>query len=246
VLLLALETATGGAGLAVARGERVLAELDLAPERPVSEQILPALDTLLGLAGVSLPQIEAFAISIGPGSFTGLRVGLATLKGLAFGVDAPVAAVPTLAALAAGAAPAPGPVAALLDARRGEVYAAVFPEAGALEPTLLPEGVYEARALTEKLPAGCMVVGEGALLHREALTAPGGAPRLALADRRHAFARAADVARLGARLLSAGQIARAEDVVPRYLRRAEAEARRTGERLEEATHQGRPPRAGPL
>jgi len=229
VRLLALETATGGAGVALADDERVLAEIALGAERAVSEQLLPAIDALLALSGTGREEIEAFAISIGPGSFTGLRVGLATVKGLAFGSAAPVAAVPTLAALAA-AVLSPGPVAALLDARRGEVYAAVYPEAGALEPSVLAEGVYEIGALAERLPVGCAVVGEGALLHGEILAGRG----LVLGGPGHAFARPAEVARLGARLLAAGAGAHAGDLAPRYLRRAEAEVRRTGERLEPA------------
>lgn len=227
--LLALETATGGAGLALAEGERVLAELVLGAERAVSEQLLPALDALLGLAGCGREEIEAYAISIGPGSFTGLRVGLATVKGLAFGGAAPVAAVPTLAALAA-AVVAKGPVAALLDARRGEVYAAVYPSAGAIAPSILAEGVYEIGALAERLPAGCAVVGEGALLHQEILRERG--RELVLGGPGQACARPSEVARLGAKLLAAGTSARAEDLAPRYLRRAEAEVRRTGETLE--------------
>lgn len=226
--ILALETATAGAGLALADDERVIAELALGAERAVSEQLLPALDALLALAGGARDTIAAYAISIGPGSFTGLRVGLATVKGLAFGSDAAVAAVPTLAALAAAAAPAPGPVAALLDARRGEVYAAIYAMPGDLEPTLLPEGVYAIDELAARLPGACTLVGEGALLHQAALSGRG---RM-IGGLGHAAARPGEVARLGARLLAAGAGVRAEDLAPRYLRRAEAEARRTGQALE--------------
>ena len=87
-------------------------------------------DAVLGAAKVSLASVECFAVSIGPGSFTSLRVGLATVKGLAFGSDSPVAPVSTLAALAWEAVRAAGStevdVAAALDARRGEVYGGVF------------------------------------------------------------------------------------------------------------------------
>jgi len=120
-LLLSIESATRVMSVAVLAGEALLAEISTHDERVHSERLLPAIDQLLRIAGLSLGEIEAFAISIGPGSFTGLRIGLATLKGLALGSDRPSVAVPTLGALTLAAAGAAGPVAALLDARRDEV-----------------------------------------------------------------------------------------------------------------------------
>jgi len=240
-LLLAVETATTALSVALLRGDALVAETTTCDGQVHSATLLPALETLLARAGVGLGEVRAFAVSIGPGSFTGLRIGLATVKGLAFRTGRPVAAVPTLAALAAAvgfdggshdasSGRAPGPVAALLDARRGEVYAGVYPRVGPEEPTaaLAREGVYTPDELAEVLPADCtLAVGEGAESFATALAERRGpAPQCAV------VASAARVGRLAASMLARGEAVAAESLVPRYLRRAEAEVRRTGERLE--------------
>ncbi|MDJ0866814.1 MAG: tRNA (adenosine(37)-N6)-threonylcarbamoyltransferase complex dimerization subunit type 1 TsaB [Myxococcota bacterium] len=231
-LILALETATDVVGVALVRGGEVLAAWrDLGRARPASEALLPAVDAVLAKGGVALAAVEAFAVSIGPGSFTGLRVGVATVKGLAFGEERPVAAVPTLAALAALAGPRPGPVAALLDARRGEVYAAVYPGDESTDPLLEP-GVFRPDELAAALPAGgAAAVGEGVAIAADALRGRWGAD-LELLPPPAGHPDPVAVARLGGRLLAAGAGLEAAALVPRYVRRAEAEVRRTGERFE--------------
>jgi tRNA threonylcarbamoyladenosine biosynthesis protein TsaB len=235
-LVLALETATPSASVALVRGRSCLGERALARERAVSEQLLPAIDALLGAAGFGLEDVDAFALSIGPGSFTGLRVGVATVKGLAFASGLPAVAVPTLEALAFGAPAGEGPVVALLDAQRGEVYGAAFERVpGGLRPSL-PEGLYGVADLCARLPRRGTFVGDGATLHDEALRARlGDAIRLAGAV--HPAPRARDVGDLAERLLAAGRGLDPARLALRYVRRAEAEARRTGERTE--------PEAGP-
>lgn len=107
------------------------------------------------LVGDALGSVDAFALSIGPGSFTGLRVGLAFLKGVALVYDRPVIAVSTLEALAHQAGP--GPVLSVLDARGGEVFAGLF----GVVPSPLPEGVYRVQALgAATLPPDCRLIGE--------------------------------------------------------------------------------------
>ncbi len=230
-LLLALETATRVMSVALLDGDRVVAEISSDDARVHSERLLPAIDRLLDLAGTRLDAVGAFAISIGPGSFTGLRIGLATLKALAFDETRPLAAVPTLAALCAAAAGAPGPVAALLDARRGEMYAAAVASAGDAEPTLLRDSVFTPEELAAVLPPETtLVIGEDAepaaarlrLLRPDLRALPPAA----------CAARAGRVGRLARMLLADGRALPAAELVPRYVRRAEAEVRRTGEPLE--------------
>ena len=218
--LLALETATRQARVALLDGDGCV-ERALPEGVRTAESLLPVIDGLLGEAGVPLADVRAFAVSIGPGSFTGLRIGVATAKGLAFGSDARLAAVPTLAGLAL-AAGGEGPRVALLDAQRGEVYAAGYDRPGDLVPGFLPEGLYRGDELT--VPEACRLVGEGVrVLDREGDDL---APS------------AAAVARLAVRQLAAGEGVAAAALAPRYVRRAEAEARRLGEATEEPS--GRP------
>ena len=234
-LLLAIETATAAAGVALLRGDAVVAARTLPTERPASETLLPAIIALLAEAGVALPTIDAFAVSAGPGSFTGLRVGVATVKGLAFGSGAVVVSVPTLAALALCAAPAPGPIAALLDARRGEVYAAVYDRDPAEPPrvgpvVLRPDALGDVIA-TLAADAACTLIGEGVAVVAAVLRARFGdqlrwvPPPAGLPD-------PVAVGRLGARMLAAGAGFTADALTPVYVRRAEAEVQRTGERFE--------------
>ncbi len=196
-----------------------------------SEQLLPALQRLLESRGCSLDDIELIALSIGPGSFTGLRTALACVKGLAFSGHPPVAAVSTLAGLAAGAE-ATGPLAVLLGAGRGELYAGAFAGPGAAKAELLAESVYRPEALAEALPQEVqLVVGEGgkhAARELCALRPDLGAPLPPPSG----VARAASLLGIAAECAAAGRARHARELAPRYLRRAEAEARRTGQALE--------------
>ncbi len=231
-LLLSIESATRVMSVAVLEGETLLAEISTFDERVHSERLLPAVDQLLRIADLSLDRIEAFAVSIGPGSFTGLRIGLATLKGLALGSDRPAVAVPSLAALTLAAAGAVGPVAALLDARREEVYAVCLERPGEIGTPLIADAVFTADELAAALPKSCtVVVGEDAegVAGAAAERAGGGMVLLPAALGR---ARAFHTGLLGVRMLALGAGERSEDLVPRYVRRAEAEVRRTGERFE--------------
>jgi len=232
-LLLAVETSCRTSSVALLRGEELLAEEQAAAGRSGAESLLPCVDAVLRRAGLALEAVEAFAISIGPGSFTGLRIGVATLKGFAFGTELPIAPVPTLAVLARAAPGARDPVVALVDARRGEFYAAACRlEGEGREP--LPcepaEGVYTPEQLAPRLPPACLLVGEGVALCGERLRELAHSEvRLGPAAEPHAR----DVGILGARRsIARGEAVSAAALVPRYVRRAEAEVKRTGQRFE--------------
>jgi len=232
LLLLAVETSGAGPSVALFRGAELVAERRARAGRPGSEMLLPAIDSLLSAAGLRVADLEAFAVGAGPGSFTGLRVGIATVKGLAFGSGTPVAGVGTLAALALRAPRTRDPVVAVLDARRGEVYAASFRRDGEeLEPTDLPEGLYTPADLASRLPSRCLLVGDGVAVCGESLRAALG-PGVRLVPPPRGRPRAREIGALGLRLLARGQGVSAADLVPRYVRRAEAEARRTGQPTE--------------
>ncbi len=230
--LLAFETSTRVLSVALLEGGRVRAEFSLSGPRVHSERILPVVDRVLEEAGTTLDGVGAFAVSVGPGSFTGLRIGIATVKGLAFDRDVPVLAVPTLAGLRLEAAGAAGPVAALMDARRGEFYAAGWDGPGVPAQSILPESVYRPEDLAAQLPPGTVLVaGEGAAPGAAAVAEAwsGGAP---IVGNPEVPGRAGAIGRLGLELWRAGQSVAPESLVPRYLRRAEAEVKRTGEALE--------------
>jgi tRNA threonylcarbamoyl adenosine modification protein YeaZ len=151
VLILAFDTATSIATSALVRGDTVLGERATTPVR-----VLEDVDALLRDAGVDARELEALAVGIGPGSFTGIRMGLAAARGLALSLDLPVAGVSTLGALAAGAPEA----VALIDAKRHELF---LEQDG--EIVALPAAAFAAPGLT--------CVGDGAVRYREHLERTG-------------------------------------------------------------------------
>src|SRR2546422_4099659 len=124
--LLAVETSTLAGGAALLDGELVVGEYALAVSRPHSERLMGAIDRLLTDAGWTVRDLEGLAVSVGPGSFTGLRIGLSTVKGLALALSIPIVAVPTLDAMAALLPFAALPVCPVLDARKREVYPSLY------------------------------------------------------------------------------------------------------------------------
>jgi tRNA threonylcarbamoyladenosine biosynthesis protein TsaB len=124
-LILSVDTATPGGGVCVVRGRQVLASSSGDAALSHSNTLLRDIKRLLSSAGLSLNEIELFAAAIGPGSFTGLRIGLATVKGLAATLGRPCVGVPTLHAVARGAGPSEATV-SLLPAGRGELFAQRF------------------------------------------------------------------------------------------------------------------------
>jgi tRNA threonylcarbamoyladenosine biosynthesis protein TsaB len=124
-LILAIETATRAGGIAVARGEKVLAAISGDPAISHSTNLIAMIQQVLSEADVTLSDVDLFAVAVGPGSFTGLRIGLATVKAFAVHLDRKVVGVATLAAVA-HASGATGGVVSLLPAGRGEVFAQRF------------------------------------------------------------------------------------------------------------------------
>ncbi len=126
MIILSLDTTTRAGSAAVLRGDDVLAQLVGDPASPHGQRLPGDLGRVLDLAGVALRDVELFAVAAGPGSFTGLRVGIATMQGLAMASGARVAPVSTLDALARAGTNATRLVGAWMDAQRGEVYAALY------------------------------------------------------------------------------------------------------------------------
>lgn len=132
--ILSIDTTTRVATVAVVEPKMVLSEVSLGVQKNHAERILPAVDYALREAGVARGSLESVAVSAGPGSFTGLRIGMSLAKGLAEGLGIPVVPVSTIEALAAQCSLFNGYVVPLLDAQRGQFYAGAFRiEQGGLE-----------------------------------------------------------------------------------------------------------------
>jgi tRNA threonylcarbamoyladenosine biosynthesis protein TsaB len=219
VLLLALETATEKGSLALLEDDRLIEELTLDTPGSFLVHLLPALDALLARTGRDLREIRAICASQGPGNFTGLRLGLATAQGLALALGCPVVPVPTLEVLAASGAGHPHPVAAVVDAKRQEVYLGLFDCLGEFpEPLGKPERL-AARDLPGRLQPPLLLTGPALWAYQDIL-AEALAPGISLAPEDWRHPRAAAVGRLGRRRLAQGQTVSPPQLTPLYLRPA--------------------------
>jgi tRNA threonylcarbamoyl adenosine modification protein YeaZ len=206
-LVLAFDTATDAVASCLWRDGTALAERELRGEPHAAQSLLGAVDALRREAGVGLDELDAVVVGTGPGSYTGVRIGIAAARGLAFGLGVPVSGVSTLDALRAEAALGGDQATAVIDARRGEVFAA--------GPSLEPAALTPA-ALAALLPRGATCVGDGAVRYRAVLER-GGALVPRDEDALHLVR-----ARAHARLAVERGLAASSD--PLYLRRPDAEA----------------------
>lgn len=225
--LLTIQTATPAGSVALTEGSRLLGELFLDVRRPHGEWLLGAVDQLLGAAGMKVDDLDGFGATIGPGSFTGLRVGLAVVKGLALATGKPVAGVSTLQTLAMQAPHAALPVCALLDARKREVYAGRYTwEEGAPHP-VGPERVLPPEQFLAELTGEVLFVGDGATVYRTLIARQMGS-RAHFLPAAYDPPRAAHAALLALGLFEAGEALPAAQVNPVYIRPSEAEINARG------------------
>ncbi|HTI67656.1 MAG TPA: tRNA (adenosine(37)-N6)-threonylcarbamoyltransferase complex dimerization subunit type 1 TsaB [Caulobacteraceae bacterium] len=177
-MVLALDTALSACSAAVCADGVVLAALSEPMDRGHQERLAPLVAETMAAAGIAFPAIDRLAVTVGPGSFTGLRVGIAFAKGLALALDRPCAGAGTLEALAASAGP--GFVAAVIDAHRGQLYLQAFCDGA---PVMAPDVLEQAEAaarLAELYPGGpAWVIGPGAHLLAGVLPAARIDPRTA-------------------------------------------------------------------
>ena len=228
MLVLGIETSTKQGGVAIIGADRVVCETVLNVEVTHSERLLPAVDRALDEARTTLEGLGGIAVSIGPGSFTGLRIGLSTAKGLAYATGLPLVGVPTLEAMAWTLPAARWQVCPVLDARKQEVYAALFRH----EPEGLRRVTEDAALPPEDL---CRLIRNPTLFLGDGADAYGALFRERLGDKMllpplaSRGARPACVAELGRRRLLRGERDEPDSLVPRYLRPSEAELRRRRE-----------------
>lgn len=223
-MLLAIDTATLASSVALAAAGKIVAEVSVHNRKNHSEQLMPHIQQLLEMAQAKRSDITAIAVSIGPGSFTGLRIGLATAKALAYVWKVPLIGVPTLAAQAHGCFAPQSLLSPLLDAQKGNVYQALYSwDQSGLQLLLPPRVIHHQEAIAQladqKQPV--IMMGEGAVLFCDAISKAGNP--LFLAPPHVIVSRAANVALLGWEMLQQGQTNNVMTLEPLYIRRSEAE-----------------------
>jgi tRNA threonylcarbamoyladenosine biosynthesis protein TsaB len=232
MLTLAVDTSFAPVALALARDGQVLGEVLTQAASTHSQRLLPALEFLLEQCQVDRRELDGLAVALGPGFFTGLRIGLATVQGMALGLalgqGVPVAGVSSLRLLAQGCLPglAEGStVWAVADARRGLVYAAPFAVEGGRLVRHDEDAALSPARLAERLARPALLVGAGARLHADALLRPGQDHGLELAPAWADTPRPGLLALIGQERLQDGQGLSPEQIKPRYCRPCDAEVR---------------------
>lgn len=232
--ILALDSSGLVAGVAVAYSdgteEEILAEYTVNYKKTHSQTLLPMLDEVAKMIELDMSAIDAVAVAAGPGSFTGLRIGSATAKGLGMALGIPLVAVPTLHGLAYNLWGAGGLVCPIMDARRGQVYTGIFEFRGD-ELVVLEEqtalAIEDLQGKLLKYDKKVTFLGDGVPVFRKTLT------EMFLCKKEIAFApanmnrqRAASVAALGLRYYREGKYETAAEHKPEYLRMSQAERER--------------------
>ncbi|GAA2290743.1 tRNA (adenosine(37)-N6)-threonylcarbamoyltransferase complex dimerization subunit type 1 TsaB [Streptomyces kunmingensis] len=207
MLLLAVDTATPAVTVALHDGTATVAESSQVDARRHGELLLPAVDRVLAEAGLALDAVTGIVVGIGPGPYTGLRVGLMTADTFGLALDVPVHGVCTLDGLAYAAEGIEGPFVVATDARRKEVYWARYAD----PRTRVTEAAVDRPADIAEAVAGLPAVGAGALLYPETFTDPRGPQHVS----------AAALAALAAEKLAAGE--ELPEPRPLYLRRPDAQ-----------------------
>lgn len=222
---LAVETATVTASCAVVEDGRVLGELNTSHAKTHSQQLVPMIQSLLELLDLKTDQIDLFAASIGPGSFTGLRIGIVTVKGMAFALKKPVCGVPTLDALAYSVNDFDGVVCPMLDARNSQVYTAVYRKNNGQFSRISDYLAIPAAELAGMLAdyrEEVLILGDGAPLHYETIKNMVQQP-VWQADKALFLPRAACSALLAEKQVQSGNVSSPFELKPFYLRKSQAE-----------------------
>ena len=220
--ILALDTATNSCSVAATEDGALSAELTIRKNQTHSKHLMELVDSVLGIAGFGVADLDGLAVTIGPGSFTGLRIGISTIKGLAHALGKPVVGISTLKALAWQCGQTSYLICPLLDARKGEVYAATYRfSAGQLVQkttarAMIPE------AVVEDIKSPCVFIGTGARLYRQSIVAAAGSLAHFVPAGQNEL-RASSVAFLSMPRFEANDTDGIAGLVPHYIRKSDAE-----------------------
>ena len=219
--MLAVDTSERSCSVAVADSDQVLAELCAGAGGTHARHLMPMVRTALEMAGLAVADLDGFAATCGPGSFTGVRIGMSCVGGMAEAAGKPAVGVSSLQALARQCAVSDFLVCPMMDARRSEVYWALY-AGDELAIVEAPRADAPAAALA-LVDRPCLFVGSGALAYRDLIVSHLGRLAVFVPAEQHAL-RAAAVARCGRQYLAAGN--NVAPLVPVYLRASDAERNR--------------------
>lgn len=220
--ILGIDTSTRHAGVAVIEDENLVAECVMQFMATHSEKLLPEIIHILEIMHIPLESIDYYATVAGPGSFTGLRVGVSTLKGLAFVTGKKVVTVSTLEVIAYGFPFCKYQICPLLDARKKEVFSALFKWDKNKIVRIKEDAVLSIDAVVEWIKEKTVFTGSGVTLYRDKLIEKLGEKAI-FASSPYFIPRPSAVAYIGLQKIKDGVLIHAKDLQPLYLRKSEAE-----------------------
>ncbi len=221
--VLAVDTASAAGSVALLMDDRPVMETVIRSGRNHSITILPAIADLLESAGMAPGALDLLAVTTGPGSFTGLRIGVSLIKGLALSISKPVVSVSTLDALAMNCFASRYPICTLLDAKRGQVYASLYePRSDGMPEKIRPESVEDPRLFLESIRSNVVLTGDGIDAYGGLIEEVLGG-RCLIAPSPLRLIRASAVGLLALEKFRRGDFLDAVSLTPRYIRASEAE-----------------------
>lgn len=223
--ILAVDTATQSCSVAIADNRYLLAELTVCSGQTHSKRLMKTIRTVMDMSGVGLPALDGFAVSSGPGSFTGLRIGISTVKGLAAATGKQLAGISNLDALATQSALPAFLICPLLDARKGEVYYSRYRLKNDILKKVVEEQVASPSEAIGNIDEVCLFVGDGALLHKEAIASRLGSLARFVPPSQNII-RASTLADLSLDRFIKGDGDDVDSFGPHYIRKPEAELNR--------------------
>lgn len=210
--ILGIETSTQICGVALVKNDNWIADYHLNQKNVHAAKLTGLVDVVLQQGGIEMSDLSAIAVSIGPGSFTGLRIGLSLAKGLALGSDVPVVAVPTFDALAHQAPIKSGTICPVLKSRSFEYFYAIYERQNFINTIIQEPQLVLAENIADVLPDGAFVVGQiDELLQEQSLS-----DRYTFLPKEMVKPSALSIARLGLQKYKTGEITEFETVEPMY------------------------------
>ena len=220
--ILAVDTATKSCSVALTDDGSVSAELTTFKDQTHSKHLMDLIHSVLEISGFSVNDVEGFAVTVGPGSFTGLRIGISTIKGLAHAVDKPVVGISSLETLAWQCADQNYLICPFLDARKSEVYWATYRFEGTRLVQKTAERVSAPETALGSITEPCMFVGNGAQLYRKQITTEL-RNQAHFAPKEKHILRASSIAHLSMKRFKAQDTDEIASLTPHYIRKSDAE-----------------------
>ncbi len=221
--ILAVDTSTPTGGIAVLTGDMLVAEVLVTSQKTHARRLMSAIDSTLRLAETDLAECDGLAVTIGPGSFTGLRIGISAVKGLGFATGKPVTGVSTLDVLAHQFPWFPDLICPMLDAKKEEVYTAIYRcHHNANWQKVVSDCAVNPKQWLSQIRGPCLFVGNGAVMYKNMIEETLG-PQARFVPPHLNTLRASVVAQIGMKQIERGETVDVALLAPNYIRKSDAE-----------------------